>query len=540
MGKVKSAIFLTFYTLFLAALCLVCFVSFSFGDGGISRFNSILSMTDKDADLGGYYGTKTDKYELGGGYVAVYYPEGVLSAKTYEDNLAGYTDNFETIKANWQAASGVKKASLKIDMEAAEKVLNDYKADYVKYGSALYLNKEDVCGGFAEPTEAFKEAFKKAYDAVATRYRDLKADGIRVDVVDDYSIRVFLPQNFDERVGLTNKQMVLSSLAYTGEVTVRCGSSDQSQSAETIMPARTNEEITDYVKSAGTGTNGGNYYVTVSFTKKGKDVLKAKTEGASSDSKKYIFVMVGDNAIITLPIEAQTNSLSVTSTAYTSQTTAAVASLINTSLKGTENDLKLSVGSAYRLGATYGNNALMFLYIAFGVFTLLTLVFFFVRYRILGFVQLYTYLLFVLATVLCVWSIPFLSLSVEVFLAFMFVSAVLAFSNMLFYENARRRFAEGKSFDTSVKASYNPSKARGNTFWQVFDLHIVLAAIGFIGFGIALTSLSSFFFTVGLLSVFSALASLAINRFTFASMIAFTKKKAALCGFKREEVEDDD
>ena len=105
MGKIKSAICIALFTLLIAALCFVCTVSFSYGTNDLHTFNSILRMTAKDADLGAPYGS--DGY-LGGGYSAVYYPEGVISEKVFEDNYASY-------------------------LEQEEK--DEYAAKYVKYGN---------------------------------------------------------------------------------------------------------------------------------------------------------------------------------------------------------------------------------------------------------------------------------------------------------------------------------------------------------------------------------------------------------------------
>jgi len=48
-------------------------VSFPYGENNLHKFNSVLSLTQKDADLGAAYGSGGDAY-LGGGYVGVYYP----------------------------------------------------------------------------------------------------------------------------------------------------------------------------------------------------------------------------------------------------------------------------------------------------------------------------------------------------------------------------------------------------------------------------------------------------------------------------------
>ncbi len=198
MGKVKSAIFIAFYTLLIAVLGFVCFVSFPYGQNNLHKFNSVLSLTQKDADLGAPYGSG-DGY-LGGGYVGVYYPEGVVSAQEYEENLAGY----EALVASYTEqveveTNAVKKAELENRLEEATETYEEYKANYVAYGNALYLFKGDddadgIVGEDNLPTEEFKASFTAARDTIVNRYARLRQDGVRVDVQDDYAIRVFLPQ----------------------------------------------------------------------------------------------------------------------------------------------------------------------------------------------------------------------------------------------------------------------------------------------------------------------------------------------------------
>lgn len=532
MGKVKSAIFIAFYTLIIVALGFVCFVSFPFGDNNVNKFNSVLSMTQKDFDLGGYYGEGEDYY-LGGGYAGMYYPEGVVSAKEYEENLEGYEALVASYKEKIAAETDAKvKSELETKLKDAQEVLDDYRNDYVAYGKALYLFKgndeeEGIVGEDNLPTEEFKTAFASVVKTVTDRYALLRQDGVRVEVQDEYAIRVVVPQEMDSEAS------ALLYFSYTGALTVRYGTSEDS--AVTIMPVRSTDSITDYIKSVTPVYGNGSNYVHVNFTKEGKKVISDRTADATSGT---IYFYVGDHSVIQLSIDSQLDAndgLYISSSqGYTREVASTVATVLSTSLKGTENDLALGFGGTYLLRAGYGNNALMLLYIAFGVMTLAMLVFFFVRYHLLGFVHLYTYLLFTIATVLCVWSIPFLTLSVESFTAFMLMAAVLSVSDAVTFEYARKEYALGKTMTSSVKTGYK------KCFWHIFDLHIVLAIAGFVGFGIALTNLTSFLFMIGLLAVFSGLGSLAINRFTWTTMMALTKKKKAFCNFKVEEVADDE
>lgn len=530
MGKVKSAIFIAFYTLLIAVLGFVCFVSFPYGQNNLHKFNSVLSLTQKDADLGAPYGSG-DGY-LGGGYVGVYYPEGVVSAQEYEENLAGYEALVASYTEQVEAeTNAVKKAELENRLEEATETYEEYKANYVAYGNALYLFKGDddadgIVGEDNLPTEEFKASFTAARDTIVNRYARLRQDGVRVDVQDDYAIRVFLPQEMD------GEQTTLAYFGYTGAFTIEYGTN--ADTAEQIMPVRSSDAITDYVKSVESVTRNGNSFVQVKLTKEGKKILAEKTSGATSEQSNTLYFNVGGESVISLSVsEPLDDDVYISSSAYTREIASTVATLLHSALGGSETDLVFSLGGTYVLEGAYGTNALMFMYIVFGICAALMLGFFFFRYRLLGFVHLYTCLLFTIATVLCVWSIPFLTLSVETFTAFMLMLGVLSLSNAITFEHARKEYELGKTIASSVKTGYKKCT------WHLFDLHIVLALIGFVGFGIAITNITSFLFTVGLLAVFSGLGSLVINRFTWAIMMALAKNKRAFCNFKVEESDDE-
>ncbi len=184
MSKVKSAICLVLMTLLVAGLCLICFVSFPVSD--ISTFNSILSMTEKDADLGMAYGGKDDGSEryLGGGYSVVYYPEGVISAEEYEATLGGKENEADKDK---------------------------YAQKYGKVGS-LYFEKDKIKLEDGKPNETFAADFQNAAELVTERFERLCKEDIRVSVLDDYTIRVFAPQAYTLPVSRISLIRTTSSL----------------------------------------------------------------------------------------------------------------------------------------------------------------------------------------------------------------------------------------------------------------------------------------------------------------------------------------
>lgn len=508
MGKVRSAICLALSALLIAVLCFFCTVSF--GLNNIESFHSAVELTDKDITLGSSI-EKADENEagyidptkyVGGGFSAVYYPEGVISAKEYEDNLSAYADS-----------------------EKAE----EYQEKYLEAGG-LYLEKKIVSEDEGKTvSDSFKAKIEKTICVMKERYEALHIDGLKLEVVSDYALKVTLPRIYSAR------SYAFQSMTYTGALTVAVGSA--ADTATTIFPEnKKNAVIGDYLKGFSTRTAAdGTSYVGISFTSAGQEIIRKNTENAAETSVT-IFIKVGDNVPVQFSVSTEIDqSTTYVSGSFTSESAKATSVLLNSALKyGDAEDLTVSYGDMLLVTATYGDNALMLVYIAFAVVFVAMAVFFFVRYGLLGFAYLFTYLLFLFSMLLCIWAIPFLYISVGTVLGLLLASVVLGVSCALPYEYARKEYALGRTMTSSVKSAYK------KTFWHVFDLHVILAALAFIIYGISLTGLAAFAFTFGLGVGFSAICSLLVGRLQWASMMAFTPKKGNFCRFKREEVEDDD
>ena len=499
MGKVKSAIALVFVSLLIAVLGFFCLASFNYGEDKMNRFDSVLNMTDKDFNLGGSYGAGGVGYH-GGGYAVVYYPEGVISAKQYRDD---YED--------------------------------DYEDKYLPYANGtLYLDRKVACEKDSDTiTEEFKANFKTVADTLAKRVERLDQEGARVDVKDDFTVRVVLPASMDSG----SYSFVLQALSFTGDLTVAYGSSEDT--ATTILPRRANEPISDFVKGARASSTAGNAYVVVRFTDKGREQLKIATAADDAGTTSgTLYFKIGGETLISLSVseEIDQNRLYISSSSYTSEMAAAVSAVLDTSLEGTVSDFSMELREFYRYTAGYGDLALTLVYAAFGVAVLGMLIFFAFRYRILCLVHLYSFLVFLFPMMLCIWAIPFTYIGVETVIAVLLGAVMLSVANAVAFEAARKEYEQGKTFASSVKAGYK------RVFWTIFDIHIAIALLAFMVFFVAITNLSTFAFVLGLATVFSGLCSLGVNRFCWAFMAGLSKRPAALAGFKRskEALEDEE
>ena len=519
MGKIKSAICLTLLSLMIAAMCFFCTMTFRLN--AIETFHSTTGMTSKDITLGAYL---DDDTYLGGGYSAMYYPEGVISANEYERDLTALKAVYDEILE--------EKGEDSQKTKDAEKQVKDYEKQFpeaLSFGG-LRLDSEIASKDGKTVTDEFKEKVNKIFRIMKERYEALHVDGIKLEVVSDYAMRVTLPQSYKSR------NFALQYLSYTGEVTVSYGT--DVESATVIFPENRHDAVIgDYVKgfSSRTGADGTSF-VSIHFTPEGREIIKTTTEEADNGDSHKLFFKVGDETPLQFSVSSQVDQATMyISGGYTGETARATAILMDSALKeGVKDDLSVSFSDMVQIPATYGENALTLLYVAFAVCVVAMAAFFFARYGLLGFAHVFTYLLFLFAMLLCIWAIPFLHISVGTALGLLLASVVFCVSNAMPYEYARKEYALGRTMTASVKSAYKKS------FWHVFDLHAILAAFAFIVYGIALTGLASFAFVFGLGIGFSALCSLLVGRLVWASMIAYTPKKGAFCRFKREEVEEND
>ena len=136
MGKKKSVVLLTLITIVIVVLCAVAvFPSFHlsvFKKDSVKTWNPVVTLYDTDE-------------ELNGGYVARYYPAGVISATEYDSNCRSISEQ-----------------------ESAEK-LQEYKDSYVKHGGVYLSTAREGISTY--PTSVKSLALEDALDALGvTRY----------------------------------------------------------------------------------------------------------------------------------------------------------------------------------------------------------------------------------------------------------------------------------------------------------------------------------------------------------------------------------
>jgi len=477
MGKKKSAACLILITLLILGFFVWCIIpTFSIG---IKEYHSVIDVIKKDV-------------ALGGGYTATYYPEGVISEEEYNTSITGYGSDTEK--------------------------RDEFIAKYQKHGTgAIYLEKETVLDSEGKVDEAFSEAFEANVSALSSRFEKSHIDGARVEVADDYTIRVTLPDY------LSNAGTYAQIFAYTGEATVAFGDTDT-----VIMQATKKVSMKDYIKGAWSRTVQGTSYVVIDFTEEGRALLKEKT--ADTSSSKTLYFMVGDQSLIPLSISEQLDQESLAiSGSYTEETAQAVAIVFDNAINGAETSLKMEMGDLQPFESNYGEFTIWFAYIGLGVLMLASIVFFFVKYHRLGFAHLYGLLAYFDCMALCIAFIDFVHLGLGGIAAIALNVIVYSVSNYICFERAKSLRETKKNMTASIKTGYK------NSLSVVLDTHIVLAAIGFITFAIALTELRVAAFIFGMGTLLSAACTMLVTRFCWAIMMPFAKSKDKFCNFRLKE-----
>lgn len=549
MSKSKSVVITTLLTIVIVALCLMCVVP-EFGlpfrvNGAYQTYNSVVSVINYGSDLGG-------------GYSAVYYPEGVISAEDYNAKLerltvsladelkkggAEVTDDmdYETLKGVYESY----KAS-KSDIVEAGKIIvqaDEYIGDYKAYDgekitdddskAVLYLELEEVCyakGGEYEIDEGFIEDFNNTVEAVAKRFDKKNFSFLSVSKVNGYAIRVNVPSTVSDADGL------FTQMGYTGDFTLRGADSDRP-----VLQGFGEHKISDYFKSASSSSSGATGYVILKLTSLGKekvyDITTAIVDGDTEDQTLYFYV--GDTQVIGLGLSdgaIDQRTLYISGESMTAESAENVGIVIDSCINDRVVDLTLSVTETVSYTVGSGDSAITALYIVFGVALLALAVYSIVKYKGLGVTQIFSVLSFLICMLMYIAFLPGMLLHVSGIFAVALTGVLLTLSNFYIFEKVRKEFNTGKTLEASVKAGYKSALA------AVLDTHILLFILGLILYFISVSEVVTFayIFTLGVLT--SGIISLLVTRFFWYSMRGLLPRgrQHKFSGFVREVSDDDE
>lgn len=503
MGKKKSVALIVLMVIVLAGLLFIS-VTPAFFVNDTQRFTSLLSIVDLGSDLGT-------------GYTAVYYPEGVITKEEYDALEAAYEAGQET--------------------ETTKDDISDPSEGYVRHKGVYitrdYLNDED------EVTDSFAQEFAAAVRAMEARFGAKGFIDYSVQVQDDYTIRVTVP----DVSGQENMTDLFSQMAYSGNLFI--SDTATSTASKNVVLDGDSENI----RGAGIvymGEDTG-YGIAIDFTPEGQEIFAdATTELTASDdssssssttSSVTLYVYMGSDALLQMSVSGPMDqpTIYISGGFDTVAEAETVVSIINSAIdEDTVFNLRLDGSTVYTVSPSMGDNSALIAAIVFGVLSLAMIVYALVRYKGMGLAHVFAYLGFALAMILCISLIEGIVVNIAGVFAILFSAALLCGFNAYAFSNIRSEFATGKTLTASIKAGYKKSLA------LTIDAHIVLFVIAALLYFIATGTIHYMAMILMLGIVFSAACTLGVTRFCLYVFLAQPKNKIAFCNLKREEVEEDE
>lgn len=503
MGKKKSVALIVLMAIVLAGLLFLS-VTPAFFVNDTQRFTSLLSIVDLGSDLGT-------------GYTAVYYPEGVITKEEYDALEAAYEAGQET--------------------ETTTDDIADPAGEYVRH-LGVYISADYIDDENDTVTDSFAQEFDAAVRALEARFGAKGFSDYSVQVQDDYTIRVTVPDVSDQE----SVSDLFSQMAYSGNMYF------SDTAASTASKNIVMRGSSDNIRGAGVvymGEDTG-YGIAIDFTPDGQELFAdATTELTASDDSSSsstatsvtLYVYMGTDVLLQMSVSAPIDqpTIYINGGFDTAAEAETVVSIINTAVNDdTLFNLRLDGSTVYTVSPSMGDNAALIAAIVFGALSLVMIVYALVRYKGMGLAHVFAYLGFAFAMILCISLIEGIVINIAGVFAIVFSAALLCGFNAYAFSNIRSEFATGKTLTASIKAGYKKSLA------LTIDAHIVFFVIAVLLYFIATGTIHYMAMVLMLGIVFSAACTLGVTRFCLYVFLAQPKNKIAFCNLKREEVEEDE
>ncbi len=498
MGKKKSVALIVLVTVVLLGLLFIS-ITPTFPVKTPYSFQSLLNSVRLGADLGGGYG-------------AVYYPEGVISAEEYAGEVARYENGEGT----------------------------DPTEQYVAHGG-VYLDSEKVLDENGEVLESFRTEFETAYRVFKQRFEDKNFTEYSFWIEDDYTIRVEVSDVSD----LETVSDMFSILSYSGELYF--SDTDTSTNSKNVLMTAGSEHISGVSVMDG-GDSG--FVVALKLTKAGREKFAEITEtlssssssDSSSSSSATLYLYMGTDVLMSMSVSSTLDqdvvyiggTTSSGSVAYPTRESAETVACVIRSALNEEDVFSLDLQpQVYSYGATMGEHAALIIAVVFGVAVLAMLVFSLVRYKGMGLAHVYGFFTYALIFILCLAFVQGIAVNIAGVFAILLSAAMMVGFNYYAFRNIRKEFYTGKTLTSAIKSGYRKSLA------VTIDTHIILFIASLVLYLISLGSAQymALIFLIG--TVISAACTLAVTRFYLYMFLAQPKNKIAFCNFRREETEDE-
>ena len=508
MGKKKSIVLMDLLTIVIVVLCAITVVPSFAIPGTVKIWNPAVKQYDLGTDLGG-------------GYYAYYYPQGIISESEYKTNL-------EMLEEAAKSASAEEKAE-------KEEEVAEYKDAYIAHGG-LYLSKDPEMGILEDDKTTVKQDFIDAFDEVLaeiiSRYEQKGYADYRISVVDDYAIRVQLPSSevTEEKTAFQNVSSTLALFAETGELEIKLG--------DALVDERAEYEVNEIIKSFSVDTKYEVAYIKVKFTDVGKDMLKAYEEATGEDK---LTITLGGETVMEITAADHIDGRYAVRYPVANDSeigyVETMAILLNSALDNGAFDIEfrdVASSDIRTYDAVYGENTLTLLYIALAVVIVAIIAYAIVAMGGFGVAGAYSTVSYLIVTALCFAFISggVFEVSLGTVLVFVMGLVLMNVLNVHVYNAIKAEFALGKTVESSVKGGYK------KTLFGIVDIYAVLL-LGAVALLIGAAGLHTLALQALICIVTGAFCNLLWTRIINVMLLSASKNKYKYFRFVREDDDDE-
>ena len=406
------------------------------------------------------------------------------------------------------------------------------KYKYSSFANELVLGSDISDGVLIEyKANVRNDADKDNYSALMNE----TINGIKVILEDSGFKNSTVTQNGDDCIrvevgSIVNRDDQSEAIGLIGSPKLLTFSSSTNVS-DAFMTASEVEKVEAKEFSNGVQTA---YYVEITFTDKGFDIISKKSEEIAKEGGT-IYMLLGDTQIGSSTQAITTKTLSLSGENFIDmKTTKGYATQIRTGM------LPLELISTYNgaISASAGvrgnvTNPMLYIWVAFGLMVVASIVFFVLRYKQIGLMAMFNMMFYVVLGLFFLQSVPLVHINLSGVFAMIlgYVLAVVALTNTL--ENARNEYAKGKKLHTCLKQSIN------STISSTITVNVMFALVGIVCALMPTMSVQSFGIVTMVLSLVNIFCAQALMRLMIKLYLPLNPEDGSKCNFTKEGLNND-
>ena len=276
--------------------------------------------------------------------------------------------------------------------------------------------------------------------------------------------------------------------------------------------------------------NQSAYYVEITFTDKGFEIIKEKSKEITANGKE-IYMLLGDTQVGSTNQAVTTKSLQMSGEGFIDMATTRDYEIqIRTGM------LALDLTRTYNgtISATAGvrgniANPMLYIWVAFGVMVVASLVFFVLRYKQIGLMAMFNMMFYIVLGLFFLQSVPLVHINLSGIFAMIlgYIMAVIALINTL--ESAKQSYAKGRKLHTSLHQGINASLS------STLSVNVLLILAGIVCALMPTMAVQSFGIVSLVLGFVNIFCSQALMRLMINLYLPFNSEDGKKCNFTREE-----